>query len=81
MQRIAAEIGCSETVFAAPVETGWRVRYFSPESAVPFCGHATIALGAALAAQQGDGVFTLTLNDAAITVEGAACHLSRRSVP
>jgi PhzF family phenazine biosynthesis protein len=46
------------------------VRYFSPASEVPFCGHATIALGAALAAREGDGVFALQLNDAAITVEG-----------
>jgi PhzF family phenazine biosynthesis protein len=69
MQRIAAEINFSETAFAAPVGTGWRVRYFSPESEVPFCGHATIALGAALALKQGDGVFALTLNEANITVE------------
>ena len=70
MQRIAAEVGFSETAFAAPAGEGWRVRYFSPESEVPFCGHATIALGAALALRQGDGVFTLTLNQATITVEG-----------
>jgi PhzF family phenazine biosynthesis protein len=48
------------------------VRYFSPESEVPFCGHATIALGAALALQKGDGVYPLTLfNGANITVEGS----------
>ncbi len=70
MQRIAAQVGFSETAFAAPTETGWRVRYFSPESEVPFCGHATIALGAALALKHGDGVFALTLNSANITVEG-----------
>ena len=70
MQRIAAEVGFSETAFAAPQGAGWRVRYFSPESEVPFCGHATIALGAALALEHGDGVFALTLNQAAITVEG-----------
>ena len=70
MQSTAAEVGFSETVFAAPTDRGWRVRYFSPESEVPFCGHATIALGAALALQCGDGVFLLTLNQAEITVEG-----------
>ena len=70
MQRIAAEVGFSETVFSAPLGDGWRVRYFSPESEVPFCGHATIALGAALALRRGNGVFALTLNQAAITVEG-----------
>lgn len=70
MQAIAAEVGFSETVFAAPDDEGWRVRYFSPESEVPFCGHATIALGAALALEHGDGLFHLALNNARITVEG-----------
>ena len=70
MQGIAAEVGFSETAFAAATDTGWRVRYFSPESEVPFCGHATIALGAALALKHGDGVFALTLNNAEISVEG-----------
>ncbi|MGX4642393.1 PhzF family phenazine biosynthesis protein [Massilia sp. SYSU DXS3249] len=70
MQRVAHEIGYSETAFAAPQGDAWRVRYFSPEAEVPFCGHATIALGAALAAGHGDGTYALALNDAAITVEG-----------
>ena len=69
MESIAAEVGYSETAFA--VETGpsaWRVRYFSPESEVPFCGHATIALGAALGERDGEGSFQLQLNDAEISV-------------
>ena len=70
MQRIAAEVGYSETAFAMPQGDGWRVRYFSPESEVPFCGHATIALGAVLALKHGNGVFELKLNQADITVEG-----------
>ncbi len=70
MQRIAGEVGYSETAFACPEGTGWRVRYFSPESEVPFCGHATIALGAVLAMQNGSGIFDLVLNNAQITVEG-----------
>ncbi len=70
MQRIAAEVGYSETAFAMPEGNAWRVRYFSPESEVPFCGHATIALGAALALKHGNGVFKLKLNQADITVEG-----------
>lgn len=72
MQRIAAEMGYSETVFAAPLGDGWRVRYFSPDGEVPFCGHATIALGAVLAQQKGDGIFPLTTNHAQVTVEGRA---------
>jgi PhzF family phenazine biosynthesis protein len=70
MQKVAAEIGFSETAFAAPTRDGWRVRYFAPTFEVPFCGHATIALGAALARRFGDGVYSLELNSAAITVEG-----------
>jgi PhzF family phenazine biosynthesis protein len=70
MQAIAAEVGYSETVFAVPTGEGWRARYFAPESEVPFCGHATIALGAALASHHGDGIFALQLNQARITVEG-----------
>jgi PhzF family phenazine biosynthesis protein len=70
MQAVAAQVGYSETAFAAPIDEGWRVRYFAPETEVPFCGHATIALGAALAMEHGDGVFALLLNHADITVEG-----------
>ncbi len=70
MQAVANEVGFSETAFAMSTKEGWRVRYFSPESEVPFCGHATIALGAALALQNGDGIFKLVLNEVDITVEG-----------
>jgi PhzF family phenazine biosynthesis protein len=45
MQRIAAEVGYSETAFAMPGGNAWRVRYFSPESEVPFCGHAFTSQG------------------------------------
>jgi PhzF family phenazine biosynthesis protein len=69
MQRIAASVGYSETVFAAPEGDGWRVRYFSPEAEVAFCGHATIALGSVLAERQGDGIFPLRLNTGHIRVE------------
>lgn len=70
MQRIAAEVGYSETAFAAPMGDGWRVRYFAPTTEVAFCGHATIALGARLAARFGEGTYALTLNDADISVQG-----------
>lgn len=52
MQQIAADVGYSETAFVAPRggSTGeYDVRYFSPQAEVPFCGHATIATGVALA--------------------------------
>jgi len=70
MQAVAAEVGYPETAFAAPAGEGWRVRYFAPGIEVDFCGHATIALGTALALRRGDGVFNLQLNKASITVEG-----------
>jgi len=70
MQAIAAEVGFSETAFAAPEGEAWRVRYYSPVFEVPFCGHATIALGAALAHRYGDRTFELNLKDAVISVTG-----------
>jgi len=74
MARIAAEVGYSETAFAVQLDSTqkkWRVRYFSPETEVPFCGHATIALGAALGQHAGDGTYALTLNETSITVDAA----------
>lgn len=60
MQRIAAEVGFSETAFIAPANGRDRlVRYYSPEAEVPFCGHATIASGIALAESGGDGIYQL----------------------
>ncbi len=56
MQRIATEVGYSETAFLR--EQGGRrfaVRYFSPAAEVPFCGHATIASAVALAERDGTG--------------------------
>lgn len=61
MQRIAAEVGFSETAFLAPASGAARiVRYYSPAAEVPFCGHATIAAGIVLAEAEGDGVYRLT---------------------
>lgn len=76
MARIAARTGYSETAFAIALDgskKAWRVRYFSPESEVPFCGHATIALGVVLGRLFGAGAFDLDLNEARIKVEA---HLS-----
>ena len=72
MQAVAAAVGYSETAFAAPAGNGaWRVRYFAPEAEVPFCGHATIALGAVLAQAHGPGRYRLSLASGTIAVEGS----------
>jgi PhzF family phenazine biosynthesis protein len=85
MQRIATEVGYSETVFAARAGDGWRVRYFSPEAEVGFCGHATVALGAVLAETEGAGVFALDINLGRIAVEagraGGVPHATLTSPP
>lgn len=61
MQRLAAEVGFSETAFLAPASGAERlVRYYSPVAEVPFCGHATIAAGIVLAEAGGEGVYRLT---------------------
>lgn len=58
MLGIAREVGFSETVFLTtrPSAVGDHdVRYFTPEIEVPFCGHATVAAGVALAERGGLG--------------------------
>jgi PhzF family phenazine biosynthesis protein len=71
MQETARRVGFSETVFAVRDSTAFHVRYFAPEAEVPFCGHATIALAAALARRQGDGRYDLVLSSGAnVRVEG-----------
>jgi PhzF family phenazine biosynthesis protein len=58
MLRIAAELGYPETAYVVARDGGrLRVRYFSPEAEVPFCGHATIATAVALAEAEGPGEF------------------------
>jgi PhzF family phenazine biosynthesis protein len=54
MRAIAADLGYSETAFVTARDGDHlTVRYFSPESEVPFCGHATIATGVAFADAHG----------------------------
>jgi len=68
MLGIAREVGYSETAFLVKQDDCWKVRYFAPEMEVSFCGHATIALGAALGERFGEGEYKLILNDSNITV-------------
>lgn len=69
MQRIAAEVGYSETAFLADAEGGKRVvRYFSPEKEIDFCGHATIASGVILGETCGAGTYRFSIRPGEIPV-------------
>ncbi len=82
MQRIAAEVGYTETAFLAPIGADggpaddaarrYRARYFSPVAEVSFCGHATIASGVALAERDGPGRIELLTNGGTVPVETAS---------
>ena len=79
MQRIAADIGYSETAFitetaSSPSTTGETrrsIRYFSPGAEVPFCGHATIATAVALAERTGIGQLTFDTPIGAVVIQTA----------
>lgn len=43
MQQIALENNLSETVFFVKTETGFDIRWFTPEVEINLCGHATLA--------------------------------------
>ena len=41
MQAVANEINHSETAFVLEHKNGFAIRYFTPSTEVPLCGHAT----------------------------------------
>ncbi len=43
MQQVAAEMNLSETAFVVPHEEGFGLRWFTPTTEVPLCGHASLA--------------------------------------
>ena len=46
MQAIAAENNLAETAFIVPKEGDYLIRWFTPTTEVPLCGHATLASAA-----------------------------------
>ncbi|KQV69600.1 hypothetical protein ASC64_07070 [Nocardioides sp. Root122] len=72
MLAIAKAIGYSETAFLSPTSgsdpSRRRVRYFSPQAEVDFCGHATIASAVAIAERYGAGPLTLETNVGVVPV-------------
>lgn len=70
MQRIAAEVGYSETAFVAPLDgTERHIRYYSPRREISFCGHATIAAGVVLGQTAGAGRYRLQTAVGEVPVE------------
>lgn len=70
MQRIAAEVGYSETAFVAPLDgTERHIRYYSPLREISFCGHATIAAGVVLGQTAGAGRYRLQTAVGEVLVE------------
>ena len=46
LQAIAAENNLAETAFLVPNGDGYHLRWFTPTTEVPLCGHATLASAA-----------------------------------
>jgi len=56
LQKIAAENNVAETAFIVAAGDGvWRLRWFTPGTEVPLCGHATLAAAHYLYAHSGYG--------------------------
>lgn len=43
MQLIAAELNLSETAFLSPQDDGFKIRFYTPETEIDLCGHATLS--------------------------------------
>ncbi|MCT4600953.1 MAG: PhzF family phenazine biosynthesis protein [Marinifilaceae bacterium] len=63
MLSIASDLGYAETAFLSHEDRNiWRIKYFSPEMEIDFCGHATIASGSVLGKEFGAGNYQLITN-------------------
>ena len=74
MQRVAAELNLSETVFLRPRPDGtWTARIFTPVTELPFAGHPTVGAALALVDEGlvGDGTVVLHEGVGAVPVEVA----------
>lgn len=69
MLKIAKDVNYSETAFLVKQDKSFRIRYFSPEIEIAFCGHATIASGYSIGEKFGLGTYELILNEGSIQIE------------
>jgi len=71
MQRLALELGLSETVFVLPPRAGGtvRVRIFTPSTELPFAGHPCLGAAFVLGAPLQRGVVELETGSGLVVVE------------
>ncbi len=79
MQAVAREMNVSETAFASLLPSGaFALRWFTPITEVPLCGHATLATAAVLLSQgvvAGSVDFDTLSGRLTVTAEGQAYRL------
>ncbi len=59
MQKIASEHNLAETAFVVREGAQWRIRWFTPTTEVPLCGHATMASAFVLFEAYGETLETI----------------------
>ena len=86
LQAIATENRLSETAFAVPtgLKGNYQLRWFTPATEVPLCGHATLAAGAMILSELEPGLEVVVFDTHAgalvvrTTPEGYTLDLPRR---
>lgn len=90
MQAIAAENNLSETAFTVPSDGGdadYDLRWFTPATEVPLCGHATLAAGHVLIRGERvsfstkSGILTVSRNGELLELNVPAARVERRDLP
>ena len=90
MQAIAAENNLSETAFTVPAEGGeadYDLRWFTPTTEVPLCGHATLAAAHILIRDEQvrfstrSGVLTVTRDDELLQLDLPASSVEPADLP
>lgn len=92
MQNIALENNLSETAFFISSETGFHIRWFTPNAEVDLCGHATLATAHVLFKhlnytekeiqfESKSGILTVKKNDELITLNFPASKVEAKYIP
>jgi PhzF family phenazine biosynthesis protein len=85
MQSIADENNLAETAFLVPEESDYRLRWFTPKTEVPLCGHATLASAAVVMERLEPGRTSVVFHSASgpltVTRKGASYVMNFPSRP